>query len=29
MNLFVTRYFIAVVCIVLISYYSYILVLQQ
>ena len=29
MNLFVTRYFIAVVFIVLILYYSYLLVLQQ
>ena len=29
MNLFVTRYFIAVVYIVLILYYSYLLVLQQ
>ena len=29
MNLFVTRYFIAVVFIVLILYYSYLLFLQQ
>ena len=29
MNLFVTRYFIAVVFIVLILYYIYLLVLQQ